>query len=175
MTDAWNGRPANPERDGWHWMLMAAWPLAKPTIRYWYSGDQDWSDGVGSAQPVATWRYLGPCLTPAEVAAREQAAWRAGRDAAAAWHDERARIERPISPSSARAEEYAAHAIRALQPPADLAAAAATCDAVAVEALEAIVGMIDGCADVPRAPDSLPQMIAHTAREAIRARGRASA
>lgn len=103
-------------------------------------------------------------LCAAEVAAREQAAWRAGRDAAVS-------AIRDAGFGGAAMDA----AIRALQPPADLAAAAATCDAVAVKALEAIVGMIDGCADVPRAPDSLPQMIAHTAREAIRARGRASA
>jgi hypothetical protein len=37
----------------------------------------------------------------------------------------------------------------------------------ALEALHAIVSMIDNCGDVTRAPDSLPMMVMQTARAAI--------
>ena len=77
------GVPLNPERDGFHWLMRkgAAWAEA------WrwdpdadgcgtdYSGAWAESEGDGQPDEMARWyAYLGPCLTPAEVAAREQAA-----------------------------------------------------------------------------------------------------
>lgn len=73
-----------------------------------------------------------PCLTPAEVAAREAAAWRAGRDAAV----------RVVRASGYVDKSIMNVALSMLQPPAGLTAAAATCDAVAVER-EAIAAYCD--------------------------------
>lgn len=169
MTE-WDGRPQNPERDGPH------------VIRHKDSGDEwtalwhcgEWIDASGDFGPshaAIYFDYIGPCLTPAEVAAHVAAAWERGRkdtleavaspspddwqdneavrvlaeacryaaslappadlsdalakreaaarregiEAAAKWHDERARKERAVgSITGARAEEYAANAIRAL-------------------------------------------------------------
>jgi hypothetical protein len=75
----------------------------------------------------------------AEVAAREQAAWRAGRDAAAAeiertveWAGQEHYCDSCKGGTIYPDREDVAAAIRALQPPADMAAAS-TGDAVAVE------------------------------------------
>lgn len=77
MTE-WDGRPQNPERDGWHWVgtgELTACPLE------WQPSDEGrdgrWADNAGnhwSRHQVAAWGYLGPCLTPAEVEARVAAA-----------------------------------------------------------------------------------------------------
>lgn len=79
MTDAWNGVPQNPERDGWHWVQHRE---NTPEVLYWsplhgwnYEGDWVRSDFIG-----LNYRYLGPCLTPAEVQAREAAAYRKGQE-----------------------------------------------------------------------------------------------
>ncbi len=69
-----SGVPANPERDGWHWLSwngdppdVGSWPPNGPEKRgpcwLW---DGEWM-GPKWVGPRA--RYLGPCLTPAEVAA----------------------------------------------------------------------------------------------------------
>jgi hypothetical protein len=66
------GYPANPEQDGWHWIQTgggtAPW--------YWLKdidGDFGWEtdDGIWSAANIVHSKaiYLGPCLTPSEVAA----------------------------------------------------------------------------------------------------------
>lgn len=89
MTDAWDGRPQNPERDGWHWV---AWAGNAPDPTFWtphgperrgpcWHWDDDWM-GPGWVCSNAT--YLGPCLTPAEVAAQVAAAVIAEREACAA-------------------------------------------------------------------------------------------
>lgn len=129
-------------------------------------------------------RYLGPCLTPAEVAAREAAAWRAAVEAAAADMACGCRTFQDgacMSPSNCSEVDVAS--IRALQPPADLAAAAATCDAVAVEreAIAAwlethvyVTSNVNGARMEPskRAGDDMHH---RTIAAAIRARGRAGA
>ena len=89
MSDAppWDGVPRDPERDGWHWLR---WDTNIPGARepyaaFWLSG----SGGFANLAPCThTPRlYLGPCHTPAEVAALTSAAWQAGwaagREAAA--------------------------------------------------------------------------------------------
>lgn len=190
MTDAWDGRPANPERSGVHWIEPGFGPSAMFTARWcandaggfwqWVSDDPD--DPAIYAEHIKSgaWKYRGPCLTPAEIAAREQAAWRAGRDAATAWHDVQAaqaqgfadahvsQLDHDAWQDCAESHRDYAEDIRALQPPADLAAAAATCDAVAVEreACAALADKFESDAD----PDAGAVIAA-----AIRARGRASA
>lgn len=77
------GVPINSEVDGWHWCSDTELPLA---ARLWDAKKQRWNLGNGIFYTVElmeswgwVWEYLGPCLTPAEVAAREfearRAAW----------------------------------------------------------------------------------------------------
>ncbi len=116
------GVPMNPERDGWHWVQ---WPNGgRPQCEWWRDNDMgggkgwaEWRNGYIAAQ----YRYLGPCLTPAEVAAREAAAAEAMREearkAALAVH-----IPEDCSATEAHgrmiASVDAAHAIDALPTPA---------------------------------------------------------
>ena len=65
-----------------------------------------------------TFSYLGPCHTPAEVAAREAAAWCAGRDAASS-HIEPAKVG--YLNLAGMALLNASVSVRGLTPPADLA------------------------------------------------------
>lgn len=87
----WDGYPQDRERDGWHWVLV----YGEAQAAKWSSGGDLFGDFylTGSEEPMAPvevipagWRYLGPCLTPAEVAAKVDAE----REACAAWHDARA-------------------------------------------------------------------------------------
>jgi len=69
------GVPLNPERDGWHWLHhpedLRAFPCVwDASIAAWCSGEAHSPRGIVELR----YQYLGPCLTPAEVAAREQAA-----------------------------------------------------------------------------------------------------
>jgi hypothetical protein len=60
------GVPLNPERDGWHWLDRDA------CSREWSAADQCWYDFSGDPvrpDEYASIGYLGPCHTPAEVAA----------------------------------------------------------------------------------------------------------
>lgn len=81
------GVPLNPERDGWHLLVQKNAQL--PEVWEWKTnslgaeyGDQSigaWLEGEGDVQPEDTgkwYRYLGPCLTPAEVDARVKEARR---------------------------------------------------------------------------------------------------
>lgn len=81
MTDAWDGRPENPERDGWHWLQDANGDL---WCWRWYPSHQWFWAGNRTVRPreaTTEYRYLGPCITPDEVAAREAAAAEAMREA----------------------------------------------------------------------------------------------
>ncbi len=72
MTDAWDGRPEHPERDGWHWVASTTGGDA-PMGFYWSAPRELWLiNRYGNAAHLnhKAWRYIGPCLTPAEVAAR---------------------------------------------------------------------------------------------------------
>jgi hypothetical protein len=92
----WNGEPEHPERSGPHWvetregMLRAAlWvvsPFAQRAARSgrWVLSADRMEDPDHAA---AHWRYHGPCLFPAEVAARVEAGRREGIEAAARWHE----------------------------------------------------------------------------------------
>jgi hypothetical protein len=96
MTDAWDGRPQNPERDGWHWLLDGN---HEPYLLQWGSDNQRWGDYPGtSATDLAEFGigYLGPCLTPAEVAASIEAARRDEREACAALCEAWAKMDADI-------------------------------------------------------------------------------
>jgi hypothetical protein len=64
------GVPLNPERDGWHWLWADTAEMAKwsATVQMWSFGHDDWHTPwwLGGRLGYA---YLGPCHTPAEVAA----------------------------------------------------------------------------------------------------------
>lgn len=90
MTDVWDGRPQNPERDGWHWLRGR--PNGEPEPLFWFDetdGDGDgfgWqlSYGVGTPERVSRiFDYLGPCPQPDEVAARVAEARREALEEAA--------------------------------------------------------------------------------------------
>ena len=83
MTEQWDGRPENPERDGWHFLQHPE--DLRPVPTPWDAAHAAWcSGGMHSPQGVVElgYHYVGPCLTPAEVAAREAAARREGIEAA---------------------------------------------------------------------------------------------
>lgn len=78
------GVPLNPERDGAHRLRHMHADQEWDVL--WLCGGT-WLDGSGSfsiPHAAAFYTYLGPCLTPAEIAAREEAAAVAMREAAAA-------------------------------------------------------------------------------------------
>jgi hypothetical protein len=69
-TKPWDGRPQNPERDGWHWVQNGN---GIPSCQRWHSerwtvgSDPGWTASqVAALQRV---RYLGPCLLPSDHAA----------------------------------------------------------------------------------------------------------
>lgn len=77
MSDTWPdparpGVPLNPERDGAHEITdTGTHPTHKgPWVVLWSAIDRHWCDKWGNievAECIAHHRYLGPCLTPAEV------------------------------------------------------------------------------------------------------------
>lgn len=80
--NGWPGKPGvplNPERDGMHWLHCP--DDKQPTIALWDAEYAAWFiDGMYRTEVVVDilYRYLGPCLTPAEVEVREDSAqWRA--------------------------------------------------------------------------------------------------
>lgn len=83
------GVPLNPERDGWHWLETAEGHLLP--YNWCPAGECErgrwparWLFDIEAEIDPRTCRYLGPCLTPAEVAAQVAAAAQAMREAAKA-------------------------------------------------------------------------------------------
>jgi hypothetical protein len=70
MSDAWDGRPADPEKDGWHWLEAlpvegidgepARWAV------HWVAKHDLWNDAYPPAYAIGKWRYVSPCaaVTP---------------------------------------------------------------------------------------------------------------
>ena len=61
------GYPVDPETNGWHWLENAKgvpWPWI------WCAKDHEWENGefVMTPEVLVSFKYLGPALTPAEVA-----------------------------------------------------------------------------------------------------------
>lgn len=158
------GVPLNPERDGWHWLDMGS---GKPSACSWFAGfwwHPIFFDSAGMPDAAASlgWRYLGPCLTPAEVAAREAAAWCAGSDAAAAL----------CQKSYALSGHQLAACIACLTPPAGTGALSSALDRVRREALEEAARIADSVGRPAGASDGatyIPGTSGDAAR-AIRAR-----
>ena len=69
------GYPLNPERDAYHWIGR---PHARPSPWRWLAVGHEWVGPGGHLyQPEIDWsriQYLGPCLPPTEVQAREDGA-----------------------------------------------------------------------------------------------------
>lgn len=64
MTE-WDGRPENPERDGWHWLMQ-------DTLLYparWDAAASAWhrSRFLTPHEITRLNDYCGPCLTPTEI------------------------------------------------------------------------------------------------------------
>lgn len=90
MTNGWPddtrpGVPINPERDGWHWIRRKGsqwheawrWDPDADGCGTEYSGAWAEADGDGVPIEMARWyEYVGPCLTPAEVEAARDDAWK---------------------------------------------------------------------------------------------------
>ena len=76
------GVPLNPERSGWHWLRHPE--DLRPMVAGWDAELHGWPSGaLHSPQGIVDlgYRYLGPALLPAEVAAREAAAYQRGAEA----------------------------------------------------------------------------------------------
>lgn len=66
--------PANPHASGWHWVQCTLGPRPDnydPEVMWWSAECQGWrdEDGDGLMLPAASYRYLAPVATPAEIAA----------------------------------------------------------------------------------------------------------
>ncbi|RVT90729.1 hypothetical protein EOD42_23290 [Rhodovarius crocodyli] len=83
MSAPWDGRPEQPERDGWHWLndgeedIVAFWDSANP--RWWTVGNEV----EMNPEEADFCTYLGPIPPPSETA-RLREALRLARD----WHEE---------------------------------------------------------------------------------------
>jgi hypothetical protein len=80
------GYPLNPERDGWHWVMMREGVPFRPRACFWDASRPGWAvPGSAKLREDAgpEWRYLAPCHTPAEVSAQVEAARREEREACA--------------------------------------------------------------------------------------------
>jgi hypothetical protein len=73
MSDAtkpWDGRPENPERDGWHWLQRKR---HAPQAVWWCHAGAEWEGHFGhvglmpASRAADDWRYLRPCPPPAEI------------------------------------------------------------------------------------------------------------
>ena len=91
MADAWDGRPLNPERSGWFWVLNRE---GARSTGYWDARFQGWcgNDAMENMActipPEEMVRYadtIEPCHTPAEVTALVEAAGEQMRERAALW------------------------------------------------------------------------------------------
>ena len=62
------GYPVDPETDGWHWLANSR---NLPCPWMWFAETREWGHAQGdmiSSEYMSNAKYLGPALTPAEVA-----------------------------------------------------------------------------------------------------------
>lgn len=167
---AWDGRPENPEKDGWHWLQSR---LGVKVPRLWVAEDGAWrlhGQDYAAKNAKGNQRYLGPCLTPSEhhqrTLAATAAAWLAAREAC--FREAHARADFYVTQGAASkvAAAMRVHdAIRALPPPAD---AAAALDEVVRRAVEK---EREACAIVVDCTPTTDQRAAREVMRRIRARG----
>lgn len=150
MADAWDGVPLNPERDGWHWLGRGGskpepFDWSQAYGEWWFGGSVDFGGEWKAPDYVRlNYRYLGPCLTPDEVAAREAAAAEAMRKKASE-HCARIAAFMPLPDATSGARACAGVVERLPLPAAD--ALARALDAARAEEREACAQEADcGCA-----------------------------
>jgi hypothetical protein len=108
------GVPLNPHKHGAHWLQRKpgsggleawAWDPDADGCGTEYSGAWQEGDGDGQPEDIARWFiYLGPCHTPAEVAALVAQARRAAfEEAAAAYADRFWKLDEDDVPDAIRA------------------------------------------------------------------------
>ena len=72
-NNGWSGKPGvplNPERDGAHWISLLGGKDNAQVIE-WFADAMCWDETDWTTEDFGLHaRYLGPCLTPAEVEAR---------------------------------------------------------------------------------------------------------
>lgn len=146
----WDGVPLNPERDGWHWISTLPqlppspwrWSVADG-VGDWFAPGSRWCSPLGA---VACHTYLGPCLTPADLAAAVEAAVQAERaDCArhidarvAGWRNAENPEDETVNGYLAFAGQLLSHEIRARGPADALAAALAKAREDALRECEAV-------------------------------------
>ena len=171
----WDGRPENPEVDGWHWVRALNLAVVP---RYWRTEPMMYWEAVGfsTATPLPpdearkAWiEYLGPALLPSEhhqrTLAASAAAWMAAREAFSREAHARADFYVTQGAASKVAAAMRVHgAIRALPPPADAMAALAEVVRVAVEKER------EACALVVDSTPTTDQRAAREVMQRIRAR-----
>ncbi len=68
-TTAWDGRPVNPERDGWHWLKAGDMPFLARYTWDAYSGTGSWREAL-NGEPLRLrfggFGYAGPAVMPGE-------------------------------------------------------------------------------------------------------------
>jgi hypothetical protein len=70
VSEAWDGRPENPERDGWHWLCCGVHTYVREWRNkgYW-PGNHGYNFSPNEIR--RTHDYLGPALLPSQVAAAD--------------------------------------------------------------------------------------------------------
>lgn len=67
----WDGRPRDPERDGWHWIKAGS---LTPECMLWCAKTSEWErfgGWLGAEFAASGWEYLGPCEPPSAIAERD--------------------------------------------------------------------------------------------------------
>lgn len=76
MSTEWDGLPPGEaaQRDGWHWLSSRYADTPEPCL--WDADQQQWQYAGWCVPEYVSKQavYLGPCLTPAEIAALTAAA-----------------------------------------------------------------------------------------------------
>jgi len=112
-SDPWNGLPENPERDGWHWLRSRIGGNVR--VDQWLK-EGLWMHCSINSTVRLSYEYLGPCLTPADLAARVEAERVACAKAVSVVFDRYHKKSDPISQTMAAGVVMAESSIRALGP-----------------------------------------------------------
>jgi hypothetical protein len=96
----WPGKPGvplNPEKSRWHWVSLLGGEDNEQAIE-WLGSEIGWDDTDWSTEDFGLHaRYLGPCLTLAEVEERIATARKDALEEAAQWHDQQASEAQKLS------------------------------------------------------------------------------
>jgi hypothetical protein len=78
LSDTWDGRPKNPERDGWHWLIYEG----EAQLDHWLASLESWWCG-GMTMPATTMAAEGFSYNREVITPKEHTALLAERDALA--------------------------------------------------------------------------------------------